>query len=422
MQHTKSKALFTSSWRGSLFSIGLLFIGMYIGVTDTWKYLIPAEYAKAFGSNEPEAVDMTPVWRVWHALDEKYVPAKAPKPGEKEPTKQDRIWGMAQGLAGSLGDPYTVFFPPQEAAQFKDDISGSFDGVGMEIAVKDGQLQIVSPLKGTPAERAGLRPEDKILKIDELDTAGMTVEAAVKKIRGPKGTTVKLTVMRVGWAKEQVISVVRETIVVPVIKTKILPGNIFVIEFSSFAETSPEKFRQALQEFEKTKSNKLIIDLRGNPGGYLNAAVDVASWFLPGGETVVTEDYSNKQMPTIHRSAGYNIFSNQLQLVILQDKGSASASEILAGALKHYKKAVIIGTKSFGKGSVQELVEITPETSLKVTVARWIMPDGKNISGEGIEPNIEVKLPTDQATIDKNAKAKKDLIMDRALQYFKTGK
>lgn len=422
MQHSRTPYLFTSSWRGFLFSIALLSIGVYVGVSDTWKYLIPAQYAKAFGSSEPEAVDMTPVWRVWHALDEKYVPTHAPKPGEKEPTKQDRVWGMAQGVAASLGDPYTTFFPPQESAQFKDDISGSFDGVGMEIAVKDGQLQVVSPLKGTPAEKAGLKPEDKILKIDEIDTAGMSVEAAVKKIRGPKGTTVKLTVTRVGWPKEQIISVVRETIVVPVIKTKILPGNIFVIEFSSFAETSPEKFRQALQEFEKSKSNKLIIDLRGNPGGYLNAAVDVASWFLPGGETVVTEDYANKQMPTIHRSAGYNIFSNSLKLVILQDKGSASASEILAGALKHYKKAVVIGTKSFGKGSVQELVEITPETSLKVTVARWIMPDGKNISGEGIEPNIEVKLPTDPATIEKNTKAKKDLIMDRALLYFKTGK
>ncbi len=423
MQHTThTKHLFTSATRGTIFSFGLLLIGLYIGVTDSWKYLIPAQYAKAFGAGEPESVDMTPVWRVWHALDEKYVPTHAPKPGEKEPTKQDRVWGMAQGVAASLGDPYTTFFPPQEAAQFKDDISGSFDGVGMEIAVKDGQLQVVSPLKGSPAERAAIRPEDKILKIDDIDTNGMSVEAAVKKIRGPKGSVVKLTIMRVGWQKEQVISVVRETIVVPVIKTKTLPGNIFVIEFSSFAETSPEKFRQALQEFEKSKSNKLIIDLRGNPGGYLNAAVDVASWFLPGGETVVTEDYANKQPPTIHRSAGYNIFSPSLKLVILQDKGSASASEILAGALKHYKKGIIIGTKSFGKGSVQELVEITPETSLKVTVARWIMPDGKNISGEGIEPNIEVKLPTDPATIEKNAKAKKDLIMERALLYFKTGK
>jgi carboxyl-terminal processing protease len=400
----------------------LFFGGVYVGASGLWVKAIPASFATAFDGTSPEQVDMTPVWRVWNALDEKYVPTHALKPGDKEPTKQDRIWGMAEGLAASLGDPYTTFFPPQENEQFKDDISGSFEGVGMEIAVKDGQLQVVSPLKSSPAERAGLKPQDKILKIDDLSTAGLTVESAVKKIRGPKNSVVKLTIMREGWAKEQVISVVRDTIVVPVVKTKTLPGNIFVIEFSSFAETSPEKFKQALQEFQDSKSDKLVIDMRGNPGGYLNAAVDIASWFLPGGSTVVTEDYAGKRESVIHRSAGYNIFNDKLKMVILQDKGSASAAEILTGALKYYKKATVIGTKSFGKGSVQELVEITPETSLKVTVARWIMPDGKNISGEGIDPDIEVKLPTDQATIDKLTKAKRDLIMERAQQFFKTGK
>jgi carboxyl-terminal processing protease len=333
---------------------------------------------------------------------------------------------MAAGLAASMGDPYTAFFPPEESEMFKDDISGSFEGVGMEIAVRDNILTVVSPLKDTPSQKAGILPLDRILKIDGTDTTGMTVNAAVKRIRGPKGTTVTFTLAREGAQNEFEVTVTRDVINVPVIKTVLRKDGIFVIEFVSFAETSPQLFKNALAEFEKSKSQNLIIDLRGNPGGYLEAAVDVASWFLPAGEIVVTEDYAGKEDSIIHRSRGYNVFNDKLKMVILIDKGSASASEILAGALKIHKKATLIGTQSFGKGSVQELIDITPETSLKVTVARWLLPDGSTISGEGVAPNIAVELPKEpeKPIYDKkgNQTNKKDPIMDRAVQFIKTNK
>lgn len=374
---------------------------------------------------QPAGTDLTPVWKVWQALDQKFVPSKVPKQDDKPVTAQDRVWGMAAGLAAAQGDPYTAFFPPDENEQFKDDISGSFEGVGMEIAVRDGVLTVVAPLKDTPSFRAGIQAQDIITKIDDRETKGMDVRTAVKYIRGPKGTKVKVTVVREGFAEPKVIEMVRDVIQSPIIKTEKRKDGIFVIEFYSFAETSPELFKQALAEFEKSGYSKLIVDMRGNPGGYLEAAVDIASWFLPAGAVVVTEDYAGKQDAIVHRSKGYNAFNDKLQMVILVDKGSASASEILAGALKYYKKATLIGTSTFGKGSVQELIDITPETSLKVTVARWLLPDGGWITGEGVPPTIAVTLPKDPKPLfDKkgNKIPANDLILQRALQFFKTGK
>jgi carboxyl-terminal processing protease len=411
--------------------------GVYTGTQSTTKDVLantfPSIIPRVAATDmsflgQPAGTDLTPVWKVWQALDTKFVPSKVPKPEDKPVTVEDRVYGMAAGLAAAQGDPYTAFFPPAENEQFKDDISGSFEGVGMEIAVRDGVLTVVSPLKDTPSYKAGVQPLDIITKIDDRDTKGMDVRTAVKYIRGAKGTKVTITVIREGLAAEKVIEMIRDTIKSPIIKTEKRKDGVFVIEFYSFAETSPQLFKEALLEFEKSGLTKLIVDMRGNPGGYLEAAVDIASWFLPAGAVVVTEDYAGKQDSIVHRSKGYNAFTDKLQAVVLIDKGSASASEILAGALRHYKKATLIGTYTFGKGSVQELVDITPTTSLKVTVARWLMPDGGWITGKGVEPNIEVVMPKDPAKIlplydKKGVKIpKNDLIMQRALQFFKTGK
>lgn len=410
-------------------SVAFIFIafiaGLSVGNTDSARSFFPAAAANTMDFPQPLGTDISPVWKVWATLDQKFVRSHPLEEGETEPDAQDRIWGMAAGLAASLNDPYTTFFPPEENEQFKDDISGSFEGVGMEVAIKDGVLTVVSPLKDTPSYKAGILAGDKILKIDTFETDGVSVENAVKRIRGQKGTSVSLTIMRDGFLEPKVIPVTRDVIQVPIIKTKERKDGIFVIEFYSFAETSPKLFRDALTAFEKTGYDKLVIDLRGNPGGYLEAAVDIASWFLPAGEIIVTEDYGDKRSPIIHRSKGYNIFSDKLKLVILTDKGSASASEILTGALVYHKKATQIGSNTFGKGSVQELIEITPETSLKVTVARWLMPDNNGISKDGIAPQIEVEIPKE--VIEKNSKLKKDEekidpAMDRAVQFLHTGK
>jgi carboxyl-terminal processing protease len=371
-------------------------------------------------SRAPEGVDMSPVWKAWQIIDEKFVPASVATTTRiatsTQEINQERVWGMIQGLAGSLNDPYTFFLPPVENEMFNSDMSGSFEGVGMEIAIKDEVLTIVSPLKGSPAERAGLKADDKIFKIDGESTEGLDVGAAVKKIRGPKGTSVKLSIYREGWSEPKDYSVMRDTINVPIIETKQLPNGIFVIEVRSFTATSPHLFRDAIRQFIESGSTKLILDVRGNPGGYLDAAVSMASWFLPSGKVIVSEDYAGHEPTVVHRSLGYDVFNENLKMVILIDKGSASASEILAAALRHYGKAELVGTNTFGKGSVQELVDITAGSALKITVARWLGPDKKQIPHIGIAPDHEVKITEEDVT------AKKDPQLDKAVELLTKAK
>ncbi len=387
-----------------------------------------------YSSAEPENVDLSPVWRVWHVIDQKYVPTKVQdkendvkNKSEKDTALnnlQKRVWGMAQGLAASLGDPYTMFLPPQENKLFNEDISGHFEGVGMEIAVRDGILTVVSPLKGTPAFKAGLKAGDRIIKIDGKSTKGIDIQKAVQIIRGPKGSTVVFTILREGELEPLEISVVRDRIEIPVIETSEPEKGVFMIELMSFTEDSAVRFANAMSEFIASKDKKLIIDLRGNPGGYLDAAVDISSWFLPKGSTVVTEDFGDKRPALVHRSSG--IYYGPLadtELVVLIDKGSASASEILAGALRAHKRATLIGQNSFGKGSVQELVPITNDTSLKVTVARFLLPDGEWIMDKGIEPDVKVEFPSKEELICNPEKKKSfeenDIILQKALEYLR---
>ncbi len=381
-------------------------------------YLFSAHRVAASVGDVPPGVELAPVWKAWQIIDEKFVPASVASTTKVASTtaekNQERVWGMIAGLADSLHDPYTYFLPPVESQQFDEDMSGQFEGVGMEIAVKEEVLTVVAPLKGTPAERAGIRSGDKILKIDNMDTHGMDVSAAIKKIRGPKGTQVALYVFREGWASPREIKVTRDVINVPIVTTKRLPGGVFVISVATFTSNAPDLFRGALREFIESGDRKLVLDLRGNPGGYLDAAVDMASYFLPAGKVVVTEDYAGHQTNIVHRSAGYNVFGKDFKMVILVDKGSASASEILADALRNYGVAKLVGTNTFGKGSVQELVEITPETSLKITVARWLGPDGKQIPLTGISPDVEVKVS------DEDIKAGRDPQLDKAAAIART--
>lgn len=368
-------------------------------------------------ASAPRDVDLDPVWKAWQVIDEKFVPAAVASTTKVATTtaerNQERVWGMIQGLAASLGDPYTYFMPPQEASQFAADMSGLFEGVGMEIAVRDQVLTVVTPLKGTPAARAGIKSGDKILKIDGESTEGLEVDAAIKKIRGPKGTQVTLLIAREGWLEPKEIKVTREVINIPIVNSELRSDGVFVISVATFTSNAPDLFRDALREFVESGSNKLIIDMRGNPGGYLEAAVQMASWFLPPGKIIVTEDYAGHAQNIVHRSMGYDIFNDNLKVVILVDKGSASASEIFADAMRYHRGAKLVGTNTFGKGSVQELVDITPETSLKITVARWLGPDGMQIPLEGIKPDVEVKIT------EEDVKAGKDPQMDKALEVIK---
>ncbi len=355
-----------------------------------------------------EPIDMEPFWTVWRLLDEKYVVTHSKN---ATTTAQDRIWGAVAGMTAAMGDPYTVFMPPEDAKDFQSNISGNFEGVGMEIGIKDGVLSVISPLKGSPAEKAGLKALDKIITIDGKPAADLPTDKAVKMIRGPKDTIVKISVVREGSPKTLDFSITRAVIDIPTVKTEI-KGDVFVISLYNFYAESGSQFNNALREFVNSNKTKLVLDLRGNPGGYLDAAVDMASWFLPSGKVIVREDSGKGKDEVVYRSKGYNAFNANLKMMILIDGGSASASEILAGALQEQGVAKLVGTKSYGKGSVQELLPVTKDTSLKVTVAKWLTPSGKSISEGGLTPDYEVKITADEA------KAGTDTQMNKALELL----
>lgn len=385
---------------------GAFFLGYFVGTDELAGTQKPAVLANTDSEIQTEA-DFAAFWKAWNILEEKYVPAQI---DSEEVSSQDKVWGAIQGLAFSLGDPYTTFFPPVESGIFEADISGNFEGVGMEVGARDGILTVISPLKGTPAYNSGIKAGDQIIEIDDKTTIGLTLDEAVSLIRGEKGTTVVFTVVREGEEATLKIPVVRDVIDIPTIDTE-MRGDVFILRLYNFSALSPQLFRDALREFILSDSNKLVLDLRGNPGGFLDASVDIASWFLPTGKIIVQED-SRSGEPTAFRSKGYNVFGDELEMIVLIDRGSASASEILAGALKEHGIATLVGATTFGKGSVQELVKITPETSLKVTVARWLTPDGNSFSEIGIEPDVEVLFTQEDSL------AGRDPQLDKALEIL----
>lgn len=357
-------------------------------------------------SPEESTADFDPFWKAWNLLKEKSIYTKDIK------NDQDYVWGAISGLASSFNDPYTIFLPPEENKEFEEEVRGSFEGIGAELGVKDKLLTIVAPLKNTPAEKAGLKSGDKIIEIDKKSTADISSDEAVKLIRGPKGTSVNLTILRPGEKSTREIEVTRDEIEIPIIETENREDGVFVIKFYSFSQNSIKLFKEALLEFIEAKTDKLIIDLRGNPGGYLEAATRIASLFIEEGDIILKEDTMHGDKIKEYKSTGPKIFDERLKLVILVDGGSASASEILAGAIKSHKIGTLVGEKTFGKGSVQELVKLTDDTSLKITVANWLTPDGVSISKEGITPDIEVEITAED---EKN---KKDPQMDKAVEIL----
>ncbi len=351
-------------------------------------------------------VNFDPFWKAWRLVESKHI-------GETPVDRQKLVWGAIEGMVASLGDPYTVFFPPKDNEDFKGEIKGEFSGIGAEIGLRKNILTIIAPIKNSPAERAGLKAGDKILKIDSTFTGELTLDEAVHLIRGESGTKVTLTISRNGEDKPLALEVTRGLIKIPVITTEKKGDGIFVIRLFSFSQNSDSEFKSAVQEFVKSGSKKLVLDLRNNPGGYLDSSVIIASWFIPEGEIVAQEVFRDRK-PIEYRSFGFGILEH-VPTVVLVNQGSASASEILAGALQEHKKAILIGEKTFGKGSVQELEEVTGDTSLKITIAKWTTPSGKSISKEGLTPDIEVKIPE-----DANAKEGKDIQLEKAIEYLKT--
>ena len=387
---------------GAAALIAVFYIGYYSGQNGGAAY----SDQQATNSQFATSAQFDPFWKAWSILQQKSI-------YEASTSEQTKIWGSIEGLASSYGDPYTVFFPPQQSKMFHDDITGNFGGVGMEIGMKGNQLVVIAPIKDSPAAKAGVKTGDAILTIGATSTSALSVDEAVSFIRGPIGTKVSIQFLPTGASKPVTKSIVRDTINIPTLDTDAKPGGIFEIKLYSFTSQSPDLFRNALRDFVVSGDHKLILDLRGNPGGYLDAAWDMASWFLPAGKTVVTEDFGKSAPAQVYRSKGYNVFAgSNLEMMILVDGGSASAAEILAGALEEQGIAKLVGTKTFGKGSVQELVPITDDTSLKVTVARWLTPKGHNLSHDGLDPDYNVPIS------DTDAKAGKDSQLDKAEQLL----
>jgi len=341
-------------------------------------------------------------WQVWGLLQKQYV-------DHDELDQKKMFYGAVRGLVASTGDPYTVFFDPEENKEFKTDVSGQFEGIGAEIGLKDDLITVVSPLDGSPAEKAGLLAGDKIIEVNGTSTIGLTVNEAVKKIRGPKKTQVVLTVLRDKVKNPFKVTIERNVIVIKSVKKTIKDG-VTIIKVNSFNENTDTEFNQAVAEVVAAKTTGIILDLRNNPGGYLNVAISMTGKWI-GNQTAVIEKFSQGR-ELIHKSSGLASLKN-IKTVVLVNEGSASASEILAGALQDYKLGVLVGKKTFGKGSVQTLEELPDGSSVKITSAIWITPNGRSINKEGIKPDVEV------APTEADIKALRDVQLIKAMEVLK---
>lgn len=352
-----------------------------------------------------EQLELDALWQAWSLLETKFVAT------ENVPTDADKIEGLIRGLADSYGDPYTQFFNQEELEIFNNSVDGeTFTGVGMEVGVREGLLRVVAPLKGSPAELAGLKPDDIIFNIDGEPSAELSIDQAISKIRGPEGTIVTLTILRQGVREPLVIDIARDVIDVPTIRWQELKDDkVFLISIYSFSANLNQDFRDALVAYEKSNAQGLVIDLRNNPGGYLNSAVEIGSWFTDPGQILVKEQSeANSKTPLannegkVYRSKGYLSQKTRNQpLVILVNGGSASASEILAGIIKDYNLGEVVGQQTFGKGSVQELIPLEGGNAIKITTARWLTPAGVSISEGGLSPDIEIVDDPDTVEIDE---------------------
>lgn len=344
------------------------------------------------------SLDFNQFWDIWDKVKSKYV---------KQPVKDvDMFYGAIQGLVMSLGDPYSLYFPPKAAEDFAKDLSGELEGIGAEIGVKNNQLLVVAPLPDSPAAKAGLRPGDKILDIDKESTFGMDVSTAVSKIRGKAGTKVVLTISRDGLSKTSEITITRLKINVPSVLFSVKPNNIAYLRIMQFNDDTTGELNRYIKQIQARRVKGIILDLRNNPGGYLDAAVDMASEWVTIGPVV-----SEKGMDGLnneHTTEGPHFLAG-IKTIVLVNKGSASASEIVAGALQDSKQAILIGEQTFGKGSVQDFETFPDGSALKLTVAEWFTPSGRNINKEGIKPDIEIKEDWEREKVGEDAVLSKAL-------------
>lgn len=354
--------------------------------------------------NKPSDVDFAQFWQVWELLHENYV-------DKSKLNNNDLLYGAIDGLVRSVGDPYTVFLPPKESEKFSQEINGSFGGIGIEIGLRNDIITVIAPIKDTPAEKAGLLAGDKIIKIGDKSTADMKLEEAVNLIRGPKGTPVTLTYLRNGAKEGKEITMTRAAIKIPTVAWKLVDDDIAYVQLFVFNRNVDAEFDKVAKEIVKSPARRIILDLRNNPGGLLDSAINISGYFLDTGKVVVSERFGDTKENVFKTEP--NGLLKSYPLVILLNKGSASASEIVSGALKDNRNVTIVGEKSFGKGSVQEVRDLPQGASLKITIAKWFTPKGNSISDHGIAPDIEIKRSEDDLKTDKDPQ------LDKAKEVIK---
>ena len=367
---------------------------------------ILASQAVLLNQNERQnEVDFALFWKVWDILKEKFV-------DKSELDAKKMLYGAIDGMLASTDDPYTTFFDPEENQQFQEDITGNFDGIGAEMGIKDEVLTIIAPLDDTPASRAGLMAGDKVLKIDGESTANQTIDESVHRIRGKKGTSVTLNIFHEGDEEAKDVVVQRDTIHVKSVRFE-MKDDIAYIRLSRFGEETTGEYQEAARLVLSAKAKGLVLDMRNNPGGLLEGAVDIASLMLPNNTVVVIEENGKGIRKELQTNGGEIL--TDIPTSVLINEGSASASEILAGALRENREDVrIFGETSYGKGSVQQLIDVTKDTAVKITIAKWLTPKGNQINKIGIAPDEEVSLTRDDVI------QKRDPQLDKALEWIRS--
>ncbi|MDQ1284041.1 MAG: hypothetical protein QG620_389 [Patescibacteria group bacterium] len=393
------------------FVFGAFFLGRDIGknsaiIEDQGEINIPLDRSVIENNLPPENldVDFSLFWKVWDLVKEKHIE-------KANLNAQELVYGAIRGMLKATGDPYTSFFDPKESKSFNEELEGSFEGIGAELGIKDDILTVIAPLEDSPAQRAGLRAGDKILKVGDRIVADMTIDEAVEIIRGKSGTEVKLTILQVGAEETREVTILRGKIEIKSIKLEFKEDDIAYVKLTKFGETTSEEFDQTVNQIISKNAKGIILDLRNNPGGLLDQSVEIASRMIPRGKTVVTEEDSMGRKEDLRTIGGDKL--SALPTVVLINEGSASASEILAGALRDNQGITLIGKKSFGKGSVQELKTLPGGSSVKITVAKWLTPNGDYIMDKGINPDIEVDLTLDDFNNNRDPQ------FDRAVEVLK---
>ena len=381
--------------------IGLIIgggIGLLLGISANTPQNI------AFFGNVNQSrhnVDLSIFWEVWDDIEQNFFAAE-------QINQREMIYGAIRGLVNSLDDPYTTFFTPEEAEIFQRDLTGSIEGVGMEVGIRDGQLTIISPLENTPAQKAGLKPQDKVIEIDGRLTQNLSLEECINLIRGEKGTSVTLAINRESVFEKEDFTLIRQVINIPSVELTILDESIAHLQILHFHQNLSSDFNVVAKQILSNSSIRgIILDVRNNPGGYLEIAKQVAEWFLYRGDIIVIERLGENQKRIIEAYGNENFIS--YPLVVLINRGSASGSEILASTLRDNRGIKLIGEQSFGKGTVQQPIDIQDNSLLKITTAEWLTPNNESIDGIGLIPDLEIK----------NEDQERDLQLEKAIEVIK---